>query len=167
MRTIKYLAYGSNLLPTRLGARIEILHTLGIVELRGWALRFHKAGSDGSGKCNLVVDAQQTAYGVIYEISANSHAKLDKIEGVGKGYISTQISTAEFGDTHVYLAQASHIDEGLVPYDWYHAFVLSGAKFHDFPTDYVANITAVVTKADADIPRSKANFSIVASQTSE
>ena len=42
MITVNYLAYGSNLFPPRLAARIPIVATAGVVALAGWRLEFTK-----------------------------------------------------------------------------------------------------------------------------
>ena len=49
-----YFAYGSNLHPTRLGDRAPSVELVGTAVLEGHALRFHKRGADGSGKCNAL-----------------------------------------------------------------------------------------------------------------
>ena len=70
MATLNYLAYGSNLFPPRLSARIGIRGVLGTIELPGYQLRFNKRGADGSGKCSLQPCHQERAYGVVYQICA-------------------------------------------------------------------------------------------------
>ena len=49
-----YFAYGSNLCFPRLRARVPGVRALGPALLRGHELRWHKRGTDGSGKCSIV-----------------------------------------------------------------------------------------------------------------
>lgn len=158
---LRYLAYGSNLFPPRLAARLERIRVLGVVTLPGWSLRFHKRGADTSGKCDLVVDPEDTAFGAIYEISAVDRERLDRIEGVGRGYHGETIDVAVHGKVYVYRADARHIDTGLEPYDWYHGFVLAGARHHALPPAYVRRIERVSFQRDPDKRRRAENFAIL------
>ncbi|MFT4562439.1 MAG: gamma-glutamylcyclotransferase [Gammaproteobacteria bacterium] len=164
METIRYLAYGSNLLPARIGARLDSFVTLGTTALPGWRLCFHKMGADGSGKCNLIVDPRGRAYGAVYELSLGDKTHLDAIEGVGKGYSDKSIELDAFGPAWVYLAEPSHIDDQLIPYDWYHSFVLYGARHHRFPADYIHEITDVACVPDQDLNRRTENLAILNSR---
>lgn len=163
MSTIRYLAYGSNLYPPRIGERLGGIRALGTAALPGWSLRFHKLGADGSGKCDLVAAPDELAFGAVYEISLADRARLDRIEGVGHGYFGALIDVAEFGELYVYRAQPSHIDSDLEPFDWYHDFVLAGARHHAFPRDYIERIQRVGVIRDADDGRRDENLKILAS----
>jgi hypothetical protein len=162
MQTIRYLAYGSNLLPARITARLGSCTTLGTIRLSGWQLCFHKIGADGSGKCNIVTAPASVAYGAVYELPLSHKQQLDTIEGVGKGYTDVTMILKDYGSAQVYLAEPSSIDEQLIPYDWYRAFVLSGATYHRFPASYLAEINAVETIRDPDDARRTENLSIQA-----
>ena len=48
-----YFAYGSNLHPNRLEARIGKSHQLGLFKLVNYKLKFNKPSNDGSAKCNI------------------------------------------------------------------------------------------------------------------
>ncbi len=154
MYTLHYLAYGSNLHPPRLRARVPSAEPLGVVRLPGWALRFHKRGEDGSGKCNLVRQETAEAFGVIYRIQAREKVRLDRAEGLGLGYREFGMELPEFGRVFCYLANESHIDEALLPFDWYKAFVLAGAEFHGLPAEYRHLIEQVPHLPDPDPARS-------------
>ena len=160
MDTTLYLAYGSNLLPARLAARLSALTAVGVTELPGWRLCFHKLGTDGSGKCNLVADSNAVAHGALYQFSLDDKSRLDVIEGVGNGYTGKLIEVPDIGESYVYLADPAHIDNRLVPYDWYHAFVASGARHHQFPPEYLAEIDSVATIRDPDETRRTENLRI-------
>ncbi|HCU90355.1 MAG TPA: gamma-glutamylcyclotransferase [Gammaproteobacteria bacterium] len=163
MATIRYLAYGSNLHPSRIGARVGAITAIGTTSLPGWRLRFHKYSGDGSGKCNLAVDRSSIAFGAIYELSHRMKERLDEIEGVGNGYRDTKITLPGFGDTWIYLAEPSHIKECALPYDWYHGFVLKGAELNYFPNTYITEIRDVQAIQDPNENRRNANLSILRS----
>jgi hypothetical protein len=166
MSKLHYLAYGSNLHPLRLAARVPSARPLGVVEMPGYALAFHKRSIDGSGKCLMYTEqgAHRKMYGVLYEFEVREKAGLDALEGKGKGYIEQFVQFPLNGETYtpyVYVAQASHVDASLIPYDWYKGLVLVGAKYHKLPEDYIAEIDATPSKPDPDTKRSRENEDLI------
>lgn len=164
MTTLHYLAYGSNLHPLRLGARIRSAQVLGVVEMPGCRLAFHKRGADGSGKCLFYAgEAGQRAFGVIYRFDVADKATLDGFEGVGYGeQLLDFVLDAQPCRPYVYVAETTHIDPLLRPYDWYKALVLAGARFHGLPADYIAAIEAQPAVTDPDPARAAENAQLLA-----
>lgn len=160
MSTIRYVAYGSNLLPARLRARIPVLDTLGVIELPGRTIDFSKRSRDGSGKCNLAPADGACAYGVVYVIAERDRVALDRIEGLGRGYTDCWLDHADYGRCYFYTATPGFIDARLSPYDWYKAFVLDGARHHGLPADYVESIDAFPAIPDPDEGRRRENLSV-------
>jgi gamma-glutamylcyclotransferase len=164
METLRYFAYGSNMLPARLLARVPSARFEAVVRLDGYVLSFCKTGGDGSGKCNLLksVAGGAHAYGVIYRICANEKPVLDKIEGPRYDVVDLDI-VIEVARVRAfaYLADEVHMDEQLRPYDWYKAFVLEGAKTHGLPADYVAFLDRVQAGEDLDRDRAASNLAIL------
>ena len=81
----------------RLTARTPSACVVGPGRLPGHALRWHKLGRDGSGKCDvIVVDTGSTAvvWGVLYRIDCAEKADLDRIEGLGVGYDEHEVVVA-------------------------------------------------------------------------
>ena len=161
MEMMNYLAYGSNLYPPRLAARIAIVDTLGAFELKGWKLEFNKRGGDGSGKCNLAADVGARAFGVVYTITPFHKRILDRIEGLGKGYDEAWLELDGVGACFFYTAKAGYIDSRLQPHDWYKALVLAGAHYHGFPRSYIDAIEAVAARRDPDAARRAENLSVL------
>ena len=58
---------------------------------------------------------------------------------------------------YVYVAQSTHIDPTLAPYDWYTSLVIVGARYHGFPTEYIASVEAISSKPDPDPKRKQEN----------
>lgn len=148
-----YAAYGSNLHPRRLGARISSARLLATSFMAEWSLHFHKRGDDGSAKCSALPGGDGVHLAV-YEISSDDKLVLDRIEGVGFGYEEATLSVPEVGDCTTYVAAESHIDVSLDPYDWYKELVLIGACKHGFPDDYLNWISALPASQDPDPARS-------------
>jgi hypothetical protein len=156
---MRYAAYGSNLHPIRLTERLPSARLLGTANLPDWSLRFHKLSIDASGKCSIVPGTEGVHFAV-FEISDDDKFVLDRIEGVGSGYAATSLKIPPFGNCATYIAEASHVDETLRPYDWYREFVLAGADFHGFPDDYVARIASLRAIPDPDTERSASQWAL-------
>lgn len=166
MSTVRYLAYGSNLHPLRLAARVPSARAVGVIEMPGYALAFHKRSVDGSAKCMVYPDRgeQHTVYGVVYELDAREKAHLDRHEGVGNGYYEQRLRLRLNGEScmpYLYLAQSTHIAPGMAPYHWYKALVVAGARFHRFPAHYVAAIEATPSIEDPDRERAQQNEALL------
>lgn len=166
MPNVFYLAYGSNLHPLRLAERVPSARTVGVVEMPGYRLAFHKRSVDGSGKCLIYTEQGQThkTYGVLYKFNASEKASLDKVEGKGNGYCEQLVQFQLNGKTYtpyVYVAQSTHIDPSFVPYHWYKDLVLAGARYHHFPAEYIASIEAISSKPDPDIKRTQKNENLL------
>jgi hypothetical protein len=162
MSNIFYLAYGSNLHPLRLAARIPSARIIDVVEMPGYLLAFHKRSIDGSGKCLIYAEQGQDhkMYGVLYEFNSLEKSDLDKAEGKGRGYCEQLVKFPLNGETYtsyVYVAQSTHIDASLVPYHWYKDLVLAGARYHGLPAEYIASIEATPSKPDLDAKRKQEN----------
>lgn len=161
MSTVNYLAYGSNLFPPRLAARIPIRAESGTVLLPDRALAFTKRGRDGSAKCTLAAHPGAQAWAAVYRIDAADKPTLDAIEGVGRGYAVAWLDCPPHGACFVYLATADALVDDWRPYDWYKAYVMAGASYHALPAAYVAAIEAVPAVADLDQERAAMNFTLI------
>ncbi len=149
-KLVAYLAYGSNLYPRRLAARVGEPVAARTVRIGGWALRFHKRSLDGSGKCDIVPAPDAHIYGVVYSLTLAAKRRLDQIEGVGFGYSSTEIHHPEHGLMATYRAHSRAVDGALRPYAWYHQLVVAGARHHGFPGDYMDSLHMVTPVEDPD-----------------
>jgi len=58
-------------------------------------------------------------------------------------------------------AQPEFVNPALVPFDWYKALVIEGAKYHKFPAAYLAAIEAVPSLADPDSDRAATNWALI------
>ena len=158
-------AYGSNVRDTRIRARCPSAVAMGVAELRGYELRWHKISNDGSGKADIVISdsAGASVFGVLYEISADDKAALDSAEGLGQGYDEVEVVVYHKGvATTVTAYKATKTNPNLKPYTWYKALAAFGAKEHGLPADYIAQIEAVHAVEDPDRERHDLNMRLIA-----
>jgi gamma-glutamylcyclotransferase (GGCT)/AIG2-like uncharacterized protein YtfP len=146
------LAYGSNLHPVRMKARVLSAKVIGIVSMPGKRLAFHKKSNrDDSGKCNVreTHDPADILYTVLYEFDYAEKGRLDTLEGLGYGYNERQLTVECDGQSYegvfIYEADPAHLHGTLTPNHEYKEMVLLGAKYHGFPAAYIAGIEAIVS----------------------
>ena len=137
----------------RLRARTPSARFLATGRLLHHALRWHKLGRDGSGKCDVAyrgLGSADVVWGVLFDIDCAEKADLDRVEGLGLGYIEREVSVVtERGERRAwtYLAKADKVDPALRPEAWYKAHVLHGAREHGLPKHYVEMIERVEVAA--------------------
>ncbi|TVQ37246.1 MAG: gamma-glutamylcyclotransferase [Wenzhouxiangella sp.] len=167
-QALHYLAYGSNLHPARLEARLGRVECLGRVRLPGWRLCFDKRGSDRSAKANLraAPGTGQVAWGAVFRLNRAQYVELDRFEGVGRGYETFWLDLVLEGREQpalTYLSPSHWRTDNSKPYDWYRDLVLAGARYHNFPEDYCAAIARVPAVEDPDTKRAARQNSLLGS----
>jgi len=165
-----YFAYGSNMWPPRLEARVGGCRRVASGALAGHRLAFHKSGRDGSGKCDaaLTERAQNRVHGVLYELSRWQGLRLDAFEGgYGRTEVEVETVSGERLAAWLYRAHPRHIDPRLRPFDWYKALVLGGARLARLPADYLAVIEAVPAVVDEDPARRAEQRALLAAVEAE
>lgn len=152
-----YFAYGSNMSSRRLRQRLGYARPVTVARLRAHRLCWHKQGRDGSGKCDAAPtgDPDHAVLGVLYDVAAEQRPLLDRIEGVGAGYtaIEVRLLLESGASAQAFTYQATLIDADALPFDWYKAHVLRGAREHSLPEEYIARLEAVPSLADPDRER--------------
>lgn len=152
---IRHFAYGSNLLPARLAARVPVIRDLGACRVPGFVLRFHKRGADGSGKADLTWTGRATdvVHGALLELTADAACRLDNWE---RGYRRHSVETDGAGPAFAYVADPALCDPGLLPFDWYLALILAGARIRGLPAGWLAGLAAQPVRIDSDHARASA-----------
>lgn len=140
----------------RIELRLGSCELLGVASLRGYALRFHKIGRDGSGKCDAyhTGDSNDSLYGVVYALSENQRDLLDELEG--PGYASREVTVrmrAGMSTAYTYVAKSEHLEPELRPFEWYKSIVVAGARAHALPPGYQERLMAVAAIPDPDAER--------------
>lgn len=161
-----YFGYGSNMLTSRLQARVPSADPVATAALTGHVLRFHKRSQDGSGKCNIVSvsDSEARVHGVVFDVSSADLHALDEAEQRGRGYERTDVlvqNTTSSFEAFAYVAQPAYVDDALLPYDWYHALVLAGARQHTLPPTYVTQIESVQSYPDPNQERRRTHQALL------
>lgn len=124
--------------------------------LTGYRLRFHKRSRDGSGKCNILPAEGDVVHGVVFEVDPNELHALDEAEQRGRGYERCSVHVRGASSpvsAFAYQAQPAYIDDALLPYEWYHALVLAGARQHGLPASYLDELKSVRSYPDPDEDR--------------
>ncbi|MCY4058295.1 MAG: gamma-glutamylcyclotransferase [Gammaproteobacteria bacterium] len=159
---MKYFAYGSNLLTPRLRdpSRAPSAIALGVALAPGFLMRFHKIGTDGSGKCTLIPtgDDGDVVYGVVYEFADSDLAGLDREEGVHLGgyarhSLRLRLANGNTTEAMTYIAGHPYIDPACVPFDWYRDIVVAGALEHGLPPAHVRELERTPAVPDPDAAR--------------
>lgn len=138
--------YGSNMYTVRIRKRVPSASPLGIGQLRGHTLRWHKRSNDRSGKCDAEATERETdvVWGVLFACRASEKSKLDQAEGLGRGYDEKEVEIiTETGVRKASMYFATDKDPSLQPYHWYKDFVIKGAREYSLPQDYIDRLEAV------------------------
>lgn len=156
MASIRYFAYGSNLLTKRLRARCPSATARHVAWADKYALTFCKKSQDGSGKATLspCPNAGCPVFGVVFDLDEGELPELDKAEGAGKGYDRINDFPVHIDGLSeplgvvTYIADDASIDPDLKPYDWYLKLIVAGARQHELPPRYIEAIEATPSIAD-------------------
>lgn len=155
--TFLYFAYGSNMLTARLRARCPSARIAGAGAAMGFDLAFSKASKDGSGKATLIAAADAVTPGVLFEIARAELRALDRAEGLGSGYERLDDFTIRHAATGASVSvttyRATATDHALMPYDWYLALVIAGARRHDLDVGHIDRLLQIQYLVDPDRDR--------------
>lgn len=166
---MKIFAYGSNMNINRLKERVPSAVKVCNASVEGYKFSFNKRSNvDGSAKGNIhpTNDVTDKVWGVVFEIAESDKSGLDEVEGLGKGYNEQQIDL--FDDkgnaiqAQVYVADAAAINNEILPFEWYKAFVVTGAEQNNLPADYTETLKNATAKVDKNVQRSQQQQAILA-----
>lgn len=147
----------------RLQQRVPNASVIGRYFLEGHDLRCHKAGQDGSAKCDAFYTGRgDRIYGVLFDIAISEKPVLDRAEGLGAGYDEkTVLLHNEQGHRVTALTYyALQIDPSLKPFGWYVNHLLIGAREANLPAAYIQRIMAFECVEDPDAGRHSRESSI-------
>lgn len=146
---LSYFAYGSNLWPEQMHARLGELFQenelpIGfrsrVATLPHHRVNFSMLGSDGSYYAN-VVPAQGEVLGVIYQLNPKALEILDLFEaGYQRQLMRVYDATNTEFEAVVYVAKTESFTESGKPDLEYLLRILRGGKYHGLPVDYLRSI---------------------------
>ena len=131
-----YFAYGSNLLNSRIRRRCPEHQIVGIAVLEGFAFVIGV-----SGYATIRASAGRRVLGVLYQISAVDEVRLDRCEAVDKGVYRREEVTVHWEEREI--KALVYIDDrsaSSVPRKGYLEGIVAGARNHNLPEDYVAEL---------------------------
>lgn len=171
--SIYYLAYGSNLHPGRLQARLGDVEVVGTCRLRDWRLVFNKRGEDDSAKANIehTGRAEDVVWCVLYRLSPDVMPELDKYETRGHGYDRVEFrlepscirpEPADAMSVQSYISPPEWQEDDWLPYDWYLELIRLGARYHGFPEGYRQVLDRQSSMPDPDVGRMRDRHRLVA-----
>ncbi len=161
-----YFSYGSNMSSKRLVERVPSARSITAAQLHGHVLKCHKRSKDGSAKCDAfsTENSSDLVWGVIFDIDESQKGKLDSCEGLGGGYDRKTVTVTTVDgqqiDTFTYYATKDALDDSLFSYSWYKMHVLTGAREHGLPEDYVTWLETFEATDDPDRQRHERELSI-------
>lgn len=147
--SVLYFAYGSNLKSERMRQRVPSARSEAVAFLDHHRLVCNKRGRDGSAKANLVRAAGHRVWGVIYRIEQADLALLDRFE-TGYERVEVEVCTTAGGAHRASTYRSDRIIGDPIPFDWYRAMILEGAREHDLPEDYLSVLEALPSKPDGE-----------------
>ena len=136
-----YFAYASNLKRERFFRRLPAARSVGIARLPHWTLRMNKRGRDGSAKANLSPLRGAEVWGALYTVPVSRWSRLDGFEG---GYLRRRVSVwTPQGERREAVTYVSVRLQDALPFDWYRALMIEGAREHDLPAAWLARLEAL------------------------
>jgi cation transport regulator ChaC len=137
-----YFAYGSNMCRSIFCER-RGMNPLAVRTgwLEGYRIRFHlPVGPGERGVANLEPEVGVRTHGVLYLLGAAELDRLDRSEGVDRGYyrripVEVFVGEEEYVPAFTYLSPWR--SEGRKPSARYLGLLLEGARQHRLPVEYV------------------------------
>ena len=149
-----YFAYGSNLATSTFVGRRGITplaaHAAWLDDL---ALCFDlPVGPGERGVANLAPAPGVRTWGVIYQITADDAARLDRTEGVDRGYYYrapvTAYRAAPADPLAAFTYRSPHGVAGRKPSARYLGIILEGARHHALPAEWIAHLEGLELAVD-------------------
>lgn len=148
-----YFAYGSNLdRKTFCGRRRIQPRDSRVCCLAGFALAFDlPVGPSNRAVANLNRVSNKLTWGVIYEISRAEGRRLDRSEGVHRGFyerlqVSVTLEDNREMTAFTYASKRGRL--GRLPSARYLGLIVNGARYHALPSAWIEHLSAWPLAAD-------------------
>jgi gamma-glutamylcyclotransferase len=143
-----YFAYGSNLLVDQKEKRTGRIRQAVRSRLKGYRFAFNKRGDSGQIYANIVPDDTADVWGVVYLCNPVAIRSMDEYEGVASGnyeriHVAVEKDAGETVEALTYVAGKDFTCEPGKPSAEYLGKIISGARHHGLPEEYVRRIEAL------------------------
>jgi cation transport regulator ChaC len=145
--TVWYFGYGSNVDPrTFLGRRRMRPLETAAARLSGWRLVFDLGVGPGErAVANVRREPDEHIWGVAYRLDSEAAVRLDRSEGVHRGFYQRQpveLGLRDDRSIEAYTLRSDHGKPGRKPSRRYLGLLLAGARHHALPEDWIAWLRA-------------------------
>lgn len=143
-----YFAYGSNLCIDQKEERTGLIRQAVRCRLPGFRFAFNKRGKRGQIYANIVPDDTAEVWGIAYLCNQEAIEKMDRHEGVASGhyerlFVTLEKQAGEKVEAITYVAGKDFVCESGKPSKKYLLKIVSGARHHSLPEEYVAQIESL------------------------
>jgi gamma-glutamylcyclotransferase (GGCT)/AIG2-like uncharacterized protein YtfP len=152
---VAYFAYGSNMDPAEIVKRCPHRRYLGVARLPDHRLAFtRKSVRTNSGVADIIPEPGRTIWGVLYEISDDELAAIDRKEGYGWAYerVTNPVWLQQGKEKRIaimYTVIASQRQqEHVLPSRKYMETIISAAKERELPPQYINQLEDVETLSE-------------------
>ena len=151
--TVWYFAYGSNLDPRTFVGRRRIRPLRSQVgRLPNYQLFFDlPVGRGERGVANVRGRPGQHVWGVLYEIGQREAARLDRTEGVHRGYyrrVAVEVELQDGGICGAYTLSSDRGRAGRKPSARYLGLLLAGSRHHGLPDEWIETLRGLELAED-------------------
>ena len=144
-----YFAYGSNLKLRQLLRRCPGSTVASRARLAGYRLAFTRYSTKRKGGvADIVAEEDAEVWGVLYDVDDEGMASLDAFEGVPRAYRreTLTVTDAEGVEREAQTYIANRTGE-FAPGREYLDLIVTGARGHGLPDEYIRSVEAVKTHA--------------------
>ena len=144
-----YFAYGSNLKLSQLLRRCPGSTVAGRARLPGYRLAFTRYSTKRKGGvADIVAEPEAEVWGVLYDVDDEGMASLDAFEGVPRAYRRETVTvTDDEGVEREAQTYIAHRTGEFAPGREYLDLIVTGAREHGLPDEYIRSVEAVKTHA--------------------
>lgn len=133
----------------RLKARIPSARAVTTARLNNYSFICNKIGGSRVCYANIEYDENSQVYGVIYKLKPDDFNTLDTYEGnYQRKEVMVETNSKEI-NAITYIS--NYTGDNLQVADWYQEHILTGAREHQLPEDYIQTIKRELTKDERRI----------------
>lgn len=139
MKKIRYFAYGSNMLTSRLERRVGKVLAVGTARLPGWGFRMNKRSADGTAKANVQRASDESVWGVLFELTPE---QLDRLSYYEANYdqVEVQVEMDNGEEVPAVVYSSNRLTDTTTVDPDYIANLVKGARDHELPEEVIEEL---------------------------